>query len=177
MLNELRKYYPLLMFCFTAATAAAQVPVKEKQVPLEIRDDFALRFHEAEKVVWLMAGEQHFGASCLVKGAQVDVVYEAKGGHWIQTTETIPVNMLPDSAIAFCKTWYPDFVTEKVEKVSTRKYGILYDLKAFQGVKQVEITFDMHGKVVQKQESEKTEPSPEVTPQQEAKPRDLFKKS
>lgn len=42
-------------------------------------------------------------------------------------------------------------------KVSTRKYGILYEIKILGEAKTIQMTFDMHGKLVDKEEKEAVE--------------------
>lgn len=155
----------------------AQQVVKDKQVPQEIRDDFGLRFNEAEGIVWLKEGDEHFGAKCKVKGNDVEVVYSANDGQWVQTTEDIAYTALPDQARAYCREKYPDYAAELVQKVSTRRYGILFEIRIGLDRKKVMMTFDMHGKLLEEKEGElETATDDPAAPSAKEKLQGMFKK-
>lgn len=86
--------------------ASAQLPIREKQVPQEVRDDFALRFDAAESVQWLKQGDAYYGARFQFRGHGVEVVYDQEG-HWEQTDEEILFAALPDKARSYLAHAYP----------------------------------------------------------------------
>lgn len=151
MIN-LRKWMLVGLISVPGMALQAQEMVREKQVPQEIRDDFGLRFSEAESISWLKEGDDFFGARFKVKGKDVQAVYGADG-QWVQTAEQIPYLAMPDPARDYCRGNYPDYSANDVKKVSTRRYGILYEIRISGERKQIGMTFDMHGKLLEEKEA------------------------
>lgn len=130
----------------------SQAMIHEKEVPAEILEDFQYRFHTAEQVVWLKQSQQYYGARFKEGKRAGEVVYDAQG-EWQQTEQEISYREMPDSARSYCRQTYPDYKAKAALKVSTRRYGILYEL-VITGGKQVMMTFDMHGKLLEEKEAE-----------------------
>lgn len=178
MINStIRKWVFTGMLSFPAFTLLAQEPMREKQVPQEIRDDFALRFHEAQSIQWHRDRDQYIGANFKVQDQQVQVVYQQTDGQWVQTQEDIPYVAMPDPARAHLGSTYPEYTAKEILKVSTRRYGILYEILIQNASEQIALTFDMHGKLLEKTSSDLTEATdPDGNPTMKDKLNGIFKK-
>lgn len=166
--------------CLPPFFASAQLALREKQVPQEIRDDFALRFDAAESVQWLKQGDTYYGARFQLKGRAVEAVY-GQDAQWEQTQEEIAYAAMPDQARAYLRQTYPDYTAQAVHKVATRRFGILYEITISGGGKQRLLSFDMHGARLSDQSAEPVpaETAAEAQPEAEKpapKLQGLFKK-
>lgn len=143
-----------LWLCFLIAfteTLVAQDVIRKNAVPPAVVEEFEYRFSAAENVIWLKEGEQFYGARFQVNGQDAEAIYNPNGD-WVQTEQEIPYQEMPDSARNYCRSNYPDYQAKAVKKVSTRKYGILYEIRVLGAAKQIGMTFDMHGKLVKEKE-------------------------
>ena len=134
----------------------SQDAVKKSSVPPAVIEEFEARFADAESVAWYRQGESFYGARFQTLEKNAEVVF-APNGEWVQTEQEIAYLEMPDEARAYCRTHYPDYQAKDVLKVSTRKYGILYEIKILGEAKTIQMTFDMHGKLVDKEEKEAVE--------------------
>jgi hypothetical protein len=146
----------LLLLGLGWGSLSAQELVKRSAVPPTVVEEFEARFSDAEYVIWLKEGEQYYGARFQQLGRNHEAIFTPQGD-WIQTTQDIEYVEMPDDARSYCRSNYPDYQAKAVQKVSTRKYGILYEIKVLGGMKQVGMTFDMHGKLVDEKEEEVSE--------------------
>jgi hypothetical protein len=165
----------LLLLCMGFVMLPAQEVIKKSAVPPAVMEEFDSRFADAENVVWLRQGDQLYGARFKVGEHDAEAIY-TPNGEWVQTEQEIPYLEMPDDARSYCRSNYPDYQAKAVKKVSTRKYGILYEIKVLGAAKQIGMTFDMHGKLVEKKEMEAEEAQPESTGVKE-KFSKMFKKS
>ncbi|HHG83246.1 MAG TPA: hypothetical protein ENJ82_00725 [Bacteroidetes bacterium] len=140
-------------------TGSAQSVIREKQVPPLVLEEFAYRFQDAEHIVWKQQGEQYYWAEFKQGNVLTQVIYHPNG-RWEQTEREISYRQMPDSARAYCRLNYADYQAKMTKKVSTRRYGILYELQIVGNQKVVEMTFDMHGKLLDEQEAEMVVESP-----------------
>ena len=131
----------------------AQQVVRKTAVPLPVVEEFEYRFANAENIVWLKQGDDYYGARFQVLGHDAEAIYTPTGD-WIQTEQDIAYLEMPDSARSYCRGHYPDYQAQKVQKVSTRRHGILYEITVQGGMKLVKMTFDMHGRLVDEQEQQ-----------------------
>jgi Putative beta-lactamase-inhibitor-like, PepSY-like len=129
----------------------AQQVVRKTAVPLSVVEEFEYRFANAESIVWLKQGDDYYGARFQIKGQDAEAIYTPTG-EWIQTEQDIAYLEMPDSARSYCRSHYPDYQAQEVKKVSTRRHGILYEIKVLGGMKQVGMTFDMHGRLIDEKE-------------------------
>jgi hypothetical protein len=129
----------------------AQLVVRKTAVPPAVVEEFEYRFADAENIVWLKQGDDYYGARFQIKGQDAEAIYTPTGD-WIQTEQDIAYLEMPDSARSYCRSHYPDYQAKDVKKVSTRRHGILYEIKVLGGTKQIGMTFDMHGRLVDEQE-------------------------
>jgi Putative beta-lactamase-inhibitor-like, PepSY-like len=175
MSTSFRLWLLLCLACLPPLFAAAQAPLREKQVPQEVRDDFALRFDAAESVHWLKQGDAYYGARFQHHGRYVEVIYD-QAGHWEQTDEEILFATLPDKARAFLAQAYAGYNAHSVHKVSTRREGIGYEVMVSGDGKHRFLTFDMHGELLGNKQMEIIEAKPDTVKSSPKLPA-LFKKS
>ena len=121
-----------------------QTPIPASRVPDEIKQDFALRFHEAERVNWRKQGNDFYGAHFKIKDAPAEVIYDAQGS-WQQSIEEIEFVGLPDSARHYLTAQYSSYRARKVAQISSRRYGILYEIHIAGQQEELQMTFDMNG--------------------------------
>ena len=160
MSTSFRLWLLLCLACLPPLFSAAQVPLREKQVPQEVRDDFALRFDAAESVHWFKQGDAYYGARFQLKGQAVEAVYD-QDAQWEQTDETIAYSALPDKARAHLARTYSGSNAHSAHKVSTRRFGIVYEVMVSgTGVHRF-LTFDMHGERLSDKEMEVIEATPD----------------
>lgn len=134
----------------------AQDAIKKSAVPPAVVEEFEARFADAENVAWLRQGESLYGARFQVLGKDAEAIYTPTG-EWVQTEQDIAYLEMPDDARSYCRSNYPDYQAKAVKKVSTRKYGILYEIRILGNAKTIGMTFDMHGKLIDKKEVEAEE--------------------
>ena len=147
----MQKIYIRLIFLLTLLASGpifAQSVIQNSGVPEEIRNDFELRFNGASKVVWMKDSPQYYGARFKFQGQKMQTVYSAVDRRWVQTVEPVTYEAFPDSAQRFIAGQYPGYHQKNTKKVSTRNYGILYEVNLQKDLKGVELAFDMHGKLV-----------------------------
>jgi len=126
----------------------AQTPISASAVPDEIRDDFDLRFNGANKVVWFKDGSAYYGVRFRMEDKKVEAVYQSADRRWTQTVEPVSFEEFPDASQYYVATYFPDHEKKAERKVSTRSYGILYEIVVGKGMNAVELAFDMHGKLI-----------------------------
>ena len=150
----------LLLAALGFEALVAQNAIKKSSVPPSVIEEFEYRFADAENIVWLKQGEAYYGARFQIKGQDAEAIYTPTGD-WIQTELDIAYQEMPDSARSYCRSHYPDYQAKEVKKVSTRRHGILYEIQVLGGMKQVGMTFDMHGRLIdEKEEEAQTEDAP-----------------
>lgn len=150
----------LVLICTGFLGLHAQQVVRKAAVPPVVIEEFEYRFADAENVIWLQQGTEYYGAHFQIKGQDAEAIYTPTGD-WIQTEQDIAYLEMPDSARNYCRSHYPDYQAREVKKVSTRRHGILYEIKVLGGVKQVGMTFDMHGRLIDEKEEEAQDDSPD----------------
>ena len=153
----------------------AQQVVRKAAVPPAVIEEFEYRFADAENIVWLKQGDDFYGARFALKGMDAEAIYTPTGD-WVQTELDIAYQEMPDSARSYCRSHYPDYQARDVKKVSTRRHGILYEIKVLGGVKQIGMTFDMHGKLIEEKEEEAQAPVDEEPQSAKDKLNKLLKK-
>lgn len=161
MLITFRRWFLLGLATLPPLWASAQLPLREKQVPQEVRDDFALRFDAAESVHWLKQGDEYYGARFQHRGRYVEVVYD-QAGHWEQTDEEILFATLPDKARSYLTHAYPGHEAHSVRKVSTRREGIVYEVMVSRDGSHRALAFDMHGELLSNKQMEVIEATPDT---------------
>jgi hypothetical protein len=173
----MKALFVLLMLAALGTKAlVAQDAIKKSAVPPSVIEEFEARFADAEDVVWLRQGESLYGARFQVLGKNAEAIY-TPNGEWVQTEQEIPYLEMPDDARSYCRSNYPDYQAKAVKKVSTRKYGILYEIKVLGNAKTIGMTFDMHGKLISKKEIEAQEEDAEKTEGVKDKLGKLFNKN
>ena len=143
----------LFLFLLAVGLAAgqplfAQSVIQASGVPEEIKEDFEQRFNGATKVTWMKDSPDYYGARFKFADKRVQTVYSAIDGKWIQTVEPVEYEEFPDSARFYVEGNYPKYNTHDPKKVSTRSYGILFEVNLKKDLKGVELAFDMHGNLV-----------------------------
>lgn len=138
----------LILFLSIGPTLNAQSVIQAGAVPDEIRNDFDLRFNNAAKVLWFKDSPNYYGARFKIEKKKVQAVYSIQDRQWVQTVEPISFEEMPDSAQKFIAGKYPQHHHKNPKKVSTRSYGILYEVVIGKDLRAVELAFDMHGKLI-----------------------------
>jgi hypothetical protein len=146
----------LVLLSVGAFGLRAQQVIRETAVPPEVREEFVSRFADVEGLIWLKQGDDFYGARFKIKDQSYEAIY-APNGDWVQTEQQIAYLDMPDEARSYCRAHYPDYQSKSVKKVSTRRYGILYEIKIADNLQQVAMTFDMHGKLIEEAESDLAE--------------------
>lgn len=129
-----------------------QEVVRKAAVPNVVIEEFDARFVDITTVVWLHSSNDLYIARFDIKKQSAQAVFEANG-YWLETEQEITYLELPDSARAFCKMNYPSYQAKKIQKVSTRKYGILYELTIVGEGLRRDLSFDMHGGLIEQKET------------------------
>lgn len=150
----------LLWAAFAPGAFAQTTNLKEKDVPPAVLYDFRQKFPHAEGVAWMKESDQYIGARFRDENASTEVVYTPEG-EWTQTQREITFRELPDSAARYCKLNYGSLTLSKVNRVTTRRYGVLYDVIAVDNLKKVILTFDMNGQMVDEREEALKPEAPE----------------
>ena len=176
MSTTFRIWLLLAFACLPAAFVAAQSPLREKQVPQEVRDDFALRFDAAEAVQWHKQGAHYYEVRFRLKGRSWEAVYD-QDAHWEATYEEISHSELPEKALAHLNQAYKGLFVHDAHKVSTRRFGIVYEVMVSgTGVHRF-LSFDMHGERLSDEEMEVIEAVPDSAAKTAPRLPALFKKS
>lgn len=169
----------LTLGMFLGTSLSAQSMIQASAVPDEVRNDFELRFSDAAKVFWFKDGPSYYGARFKVKGKKIQTVYSRQDRQWVQTVEPITYEEMPDSALQYIAGRYPEHKHKNPRKVSTRNYGILFEVVLGKDLHAVELAFDMHGVLVREDEMVMENDSSIDVSDQEEKPKGLkarFKK-
>ena len=141
----MKKFYLLLLMGFLGIASQAQISVNEKSVPGIILNDFQYRFVDAKNVSWVKLANDHYGAKFIFRESKTEAVYE-EGGAWMQSVSEIPFEYLPEDAQKYCRVHHGGSKIRGVNQVSSRSYGILYEVSIVEDLRNFIITFDQHGK-------------------------------
>jgi hypothetical protein len=142
--------WALLMW---AAWAQAQMGIAERSVPGIIMNDFQYRFVDAENVSWVKLANNHYGAKFVFRNQKTEAVYE-EGGTWLQSVMEIPFEYLPEDAQKYCRSYHGGSKMRSIQQISSRSYGILYDVSLVEDLRNYVITFDQYGKKTEVRELE-----------------------
>lgn len=154
MMTDMFRLLTLIAFLpLLSLGVLAQSPIRQNHVPPVVLEDFQQRHQTAADVKWLQEGERYYGARFTVAEQVGEAVY-LPSGQWVQSKEAIVYKQMPDEARKYCRGNYPDFHAHSVEKLSTRNYGILYKIRIRKELTEVSMTFDMHGKLIEEEETE-----------------------
>lgn len=151
--KKMKKFYLLLLMGFLGITAQAQVSVNERSVPGIILNDFQYRFVDAKNISWVKLANDHYGAKFIFRNSKTEAVYE-EGGAWMQSISEIPFEYLPEDAQKYCRSYHGGSKIRRVDQVSSRSYGILYEVSIVEDLRNFIITFDQHGKKSEEREIE-----------------------
>ena len=141
----------LIPLLFVACWAQAQEMIRKSAVPPAVLEEFDARFIDIDNIVWLQASNELYLAQFEIKDMKAQAVFQANG-QWLETEQAIAYLEMPDSARNYCRGNYPNYQAKEIQKVSTRKYGILYEIKMVGEGLRRELTFDMHGALVDSKE-------------------------
>ena len=162
-----------LLLLTSGGVGHAQSMIQTSGVPEAIRNDFDLRFSDASRVLWFKDIPSYYGARFKWAGKKIQAVYSAQDLQWVQTVEPIQYAEIPDSAQRYIAGRFPGHHHKDPKKVSTRSYGILYEVVMGKDLKAVELAFDMHGKLVREDEMVLENDSSMDGGEQEEKPKGL----
>ncbi len=142
----------LIPFLMLACFVQGQDMIRKSAVPPSVLEEFDARFVDVTNIVWLRTSNDYYIAKFKIKDQKAQSVFQ-EGGEWMETEQEIGYLEMPDSARAYCRGNYSTYYPKKIQKVSTRKYGILYEIAITGEGLRRDLTFNMHGKLVAEKES------------------------
>lgn len=151
--RNMKKVFFVWALLLWAGLAQAQLGVSERSVPGIILNDFQYRFVDAENVSWVKLANNHYGAKFVFRNQKTEAVYE-EGGNWLQSVMEIPFEYLPEDAQKYCRSYHGGSKMKSIQQISSRSYGILYDVSLVEDLRNYVITFDQYGKKTEVRELE-----------------------
>lgn len=141
----MKKWILACALLLVASLSQAQMGIPERSVPGIILNDFQYRFVDAQNVSWVKLANNHYGAKFSFRDLKTEAVYE-EGGNWLQSTTDIPFDYLPEDAQKYCRSYHGGSKMKSIQQISSRSYGILYDVSLIEDLHNYVITFDQYGK-------------------------------
>lgn len=150
MLNRIIAFIGLFLLF---AASYAQEPITARQVPDQIKNDFQYRFVDAENVIWMKQSNDFYGAKFIFEKAKTEAIYSHEG-LWVQTEQEIAYADMPERARHHCRQHFAGAKIKEVTQLSTRSYGIFFDIEVADGMKTKLLTFDQNGQLKEEKEIE-----------------------
>ena len=145
------KHTLILCLFLLPLSAICQQKIQEKDVPDQIRYDLKQKYPRQEEITWMKQGNDFFGARFVAAEHPTEVIYLADG-QWYQTTEEVGFRELPDTLIRFLRLNYSGKEIGTITQVTTRKFGVLFDIPILEEKSRHIITFDRYGKIVEEKD-------------------------
>ena len=150
----------LILLCLiSVGTFAFSQSLSSTEIPEMAKEDFAVRFENPRGVVWKKDVSGYVGAIFVnelpERRIPVTVVYTANTGFWVQTREEAIWDQLPDSTKNHITSEeYLEFEMGKFYLLTTRDYGVMYEVTLRKNLNRIVLTFDQHGSLVETKENE-----------------------
>ncbi|MCM4157938.1 PepSY-like domain-containing protein [Gramella sp. AN32] len=132
-----------------AITTVAFTTENKDQVPQAVKDAFAKKFPTVQKVDWEKENDIEWEAEFKMN----KVAYSAnflEDGIWQETEHEIKISDVPQNILSSLKTNFPGYEIEEAEMAETPE-GKVYEFEMEKGKKEMEITIDSNGKVLNKE--------------------------
>lgn len=153
-------YRLILIICLiSVGHLASGQSLGTPEIPELAKEDFAIRFENPKGVVWKEDASGYLGATFVndlpERRVPVTVVYAAENGIWIQTREEAIWDQLPDSVKTYLTSGDNlEYEMGQFHLLTTREYGVFYEVTLRKNLQRMDLTFDRHGALVEKEEKE-----------------------
>ena len=134
--------FSVILFSFTAFS-------QESTIPLNVKNSFAKKYPDMEKVKWDKEGKHKFEASFIQNRIKTSVILDEEGE--IEETETqIRLSELPSGIIPYINSNYKDFKISEAAKIVDEDGNVNFEAEISSGSKKQDLLFDKLGNPVQK---------------------------
>lgn len=146
----------LLAFLFNTQAQTVKEKPKSKAkliVPEVVKSAFKSAYPAVTKVKWDMEKTGEYEAEFKINKVEVSVVYDEKG-NLLETETEIKFSDLPQAVKDAIAKDFAGYKIEEIEKVE-KKGVISYEMEVEKGKMEYELTYDLNGKLLNKEEKKK----------------------
>ena len=143
----------VLSFSLFTIDASAQLPIDNKLIPANVKENFAKKFPAAGAVVWIQPGPGFLETTFSQDKHSVTVMYAMAMGDWISTDTKLKSEEFPAAAITYLTSNISGGKITGYYKSETKKGIEYYSLEKNTG-KLFTYSFDADGNFVSKVEEE-----------------------
>jgi len=141
------------IFSFSFLVSFAQLPIDNKLIPTNVKENFAKKFPAAGAVVWFQPGPGFLETTFSQDKHSVTVMYAMAMGDWISTDTKLKAEEFPAAAITYLTSNISGGKITGYYKSETKKGIEYYSLEKNTG-KLFTYSFDADGNFVSKVEEE-----------------------
>lgn len=141
------------IFSFSFLVSFAQLPIDNKLIPTNVKENFAKKFPAAGAVVWIQPGPGFLETTFSQEKHSVTVMYAMAMGDWISTDTKLKAEEFPAAAITYLTSNISGGKITGYYKSETKKGIEYYSLEKNTG-KLFTYSFDADGNFVSKVEEE-----------------------
>ncbi len=151
---SLRKVCILVfIFSFSFLISLAQLPIDNKLIPENVKENFAEKFPTAGAVIWIQPGPGFLETTFSLDKHSVTVMYAMAMGDWISTDTKLKAEEFPAAAITYLTSNISGGKITNYYKSETKKGIEYYSLEKNTG-KLFTYSFDADGNFLSKVEEE-----------------------
>jgi len=143
----MKKVISGIVVIFAAATTIA-FSTKDK-VPQIVKDAFSDKFPTVQKVDWEKENDNEWEAEFKMNKVEYSANF-LNDGTWKETEHEVEITEVPQNILSSFETNFPGYEIEEAEIAETME-GTFYEFEIEKGKKEMEITMDSHGKVLNRQ--------------------------
>ncbi len=140
-----------IIFNFSFLISFAQLPIDNKLIPTNVKENFAKKFPAAGAVVWIQPGPGFLETTFSQDKHSVTVMYAMAMGDWISTDTKLKAEEFPAAAITYLTSNISGGKITGYYKSETKKGIEYYSLEKNTG-KLFTYSFDADGNFVSKVE-------------------------
>jgi hypothetical protein len=149
MKNSLSFIAAIAVLCFTACGQTS------KEVPSQVKAAFSRKFPAATGIKWDKENDNEWEAEFKVNGKAYSANFD-NAGTWMETEYVISVSEIPAAVKASLDSAFTAYEIEKSEASETPE-GKVCEFKLKKGEEETEVTIDMNGKILKKEQGNKEE--------------------
>ena len=123
---------------------------KKHQVPQVVRDAFAAKYPEAQKVNW--EEETDYEAAFRLQGSEMSATFTAHG-QWLETEREVKKSELPEAVKSAIKKDFPGYSVEEAERLETPNMPLAFEVELEYDTNhyEVEAVYSAEGNLVKKE--------------------------
>ena len=138
-----------LTVTFLICSGAFAQKFNPAKLPLEVKQTFAQKFPNAEKVTWQLEKEFVYIASFVLNGEEISARINQKGT-WLESIIKIKAAELPDGVMKSVKNEFSEYSIRESSKIEVPDKDIIYKVELYKGDETIYVFYSTDGKIIEK---------------------------